>query len=177
MKAFTVIVMGVSGSGKSTVAQQLGARLNASFIDGDDLHPRANVEKMAAGAALTDTDRQPWLVRIRDAVFSLQQRNRRGVIVCSALKARYRDIIREGNQALVFLFLDGDEVLIASRMTQRQGHFMKTSMLRSQFEALERPAGEDDVITLPIDQPLEALIDQAQQAILHYYQVPPPLIE
>lgn len=158
---FSVVVMGVSGSGKSTIGEQLAKALNGTFIDGDDLHPRANVIKMAEGNPLTDEDRAPWLTRINDAVFSLEQRSRIGVVVCSALKKSYRDAIRANNEAVFFLFLDGPKHVILQRMAARQGHFMKPKMLDSQFDALERPAiDETDVMTVTIDMSPQQIVDK-----------------
>jgi gluconokinase len=166
MSGSSIIVMGVSGSGKSTVGAQLAAKLGAKFIDGDDLHPRANIVKMAQGEPLNDDDRVPWLERIRDAAFSLEQKNEHGVIVCSALKQSYRDQIRTGNQNLRFIFLDGDLGIITSRMRARQGHFMKVSMVESQFATLERPtSSETDVIRIEIHQEVELVVAQAYAAL------------
>lgn len=115
-----IVVMGVCGSGKSTVGERLAKELDAKFIDGDDLHPRANIQKMAGGTPLNDDDRAPWLERIRDAAYSTENKNEVGVIVCSALKRKYRDQIREGNESVQFLFLDGDYDLIMARMKSRR---------------------------------------------------------
>ncbi|WP_087018229.1 gluconokinase [Thaumasiovibrio subtropicus] len=163
-----IIVMGVSGSGKSSVGAGIAEALHAKFIDGDDLHPKANIDKMALGEPLNDSDRSPWLERIRDAVYSLNQKHEQGVIVCSSLKKSYRDQIRNGNTNLVFVYLDGDFDLIRHRMAARQGHFMKESMLRSQFDALECPTSEKDVIHITIDQPLEDIVRHAAQAITDF---------
>ncbi len=160
-----IVVMGVSGSGKSTVGKKIADTLGAKFIDGDDLHPRANIDKMASGNALTDSDRAPWLERINDAAYSLGQKNEHGVIVCSALKRRYRDTLRFGNNNLIFVFLDGEFELIRQRVNQRGGHFMKSSLLQSQFEALERPDCELDVVTVLIDMPLDAVVQAAVKEI------------
>lgn len=158
----SVIVMGVSGSGKSTLGVKLAARLKAKFIDGDDLHPRANIEKMASGQPLNDDDRTPWLCRIRDAAFSLEHKQEYGVIVCSALKRRYRDLIREGNQNVTFLFLDGDYALILARLRARKGHFMKTHMLDSQFATLEAPGDDEpDVVHVAIDADIDTVVTRA----------------
>ena len=116
-----IILMGVSGTGKSTVGQALAHALGAKFIDGDDLHPRNNIVKMATSQPLNDEDRQPWLTRIADVIFSLEQKNESGVLVCSALKKRYRDRLREGNAKLRFLWLTGDYDCILQRMRQRKG--------------------------------------------------------
>jgi gluconokinase len=162
MSGSSIIVMGVSGSGKSTVGAMLAAKFNAKFIDGDDLHPRANIVKMAQGEPLNDDDRTPWLERIRDAAFSLEQKNEHGVIVCSALKKQYRDQIREGNKNLRFLFLDGDFDLISNRMRARKGHYMKETMVESQFAALERPTScETDITTIEINQEIELVVSRA----------------
>ena len=158
---FSIVVMVVSGSGKSTVGEMLASALSATFIDGDDLHPRANVQKMAKGDPLDDDDRAPWLTRINDAVYNLEQRSRKGVIVCSALKKRYRDKIREDNQNLLFVFLDGPKHVILDRMATRAGHFMKPDMLDSQFAALERPGiNEHDVLTVTIDTAPDAIVER-----------------
>lgn len=165
MKGKSIIVMGVSASGKTTVGQQLARALNAKFIDGDDLHPKANILKMASGQPLNDHDREPWLERINDAVFSIKHKQETGVIVCSALKKQYRDRIRAGNDNLCFVFLDGSEAVIMERIQQREGHFMKAGMIKSQFDTLERPDQEQDVITLNIAASIPELVQQAMQQI------------
>ncbi len=153
------IVMGVSGSGKSAVANAVARELNAAFLDGDFLHPRANINKMAAGHALNDEDRAPWLKALNDAAFAMQRTNVVSLIVCSALKRRYRDLLREGNPNLYFIYLKGDFELIESRLKARKGHFFKPQMLVSQFETLEEPTqDEKDVLVVDIDQPLDAVV-------------------
>lgn len=142
-KSAAFIIMGVSSTGKSTVGEQLAKRINAKFIDGDDLHPKANVIKMSEGHALNDEDRAPWLERIRDAAFSIEKKNEAGVIVCSALKQVYRDKIREGNNNVIFLHLHADKAVITERMQNREGHFMPVSLLDSQFATLEMPSEEE----------------------------------
>ncbi|PPH24382.1 gluconokinase [Rathayibacter rathayi] len=136
-----VVVMGVSGSGKSTVASLLSGRLGWEFLEGDDLHPQANVDKMHAGIPLTDEDRAPWLAEIARV---LEQRIAAGasvVVTCSALRRRYRDVLRRND--LVFAHLAGSRDRIAARLASRVGHFMPTTLLDSQFEALE-PLGDDE---------------------------------
>ena len=165
MAGKSIIVMGVCGSGKSSVGLKVAQALGAKFIDGDDLHPRANIQKMAGGNPLNDEDRAPWLERIRDAAYSLEQKNEVGIIVCSALKRCYRDQIREGNQAVKFLFLDGGYDLILTRMKARHGHFMRESMLQSQFDTLERPDGEVGVHRIDIDGSLDQVIARAVHAL------------
>ena len=146
---YGIILMGVSGCGKTSVGSALAQALGAKFIDGDDLHPRANIQKMAGGSPLNDDDRAPWLARLNDAAYSLAHKNETGIIVCSALKRRYRDRLRDGNANLRFLFLDGEFELILARMQARAGHFMPVGLLQSQFEALERPADdESDVLRI-----------------------------
>ncbi|MBV7298713.1 gluconokinase [Enterovibrio paralichthyis] len=166
MAGSSVIVMGVCASGKTTVGEMLAKQLNRKFIDGDDLHPRANIQKMASGQPLNDDDRAPWLERIRDAAYSLESKNEHGVIVCSALKKKYRDQIREGNENVTFLFLDGDMALIMERMRARSGHFMKENMVKSQFETLERPEGEPKTLFIDIDCTLEEVVDRSVTAVL-----------
>ncbi|MEZ9708304.1 gluconokinase [Vibrio breoganii] len=165
MAGSSVIVMGVSGSGKSTIGELIAKKLKRKFIDGDDLHPRQNIQKMALGTPLDDNDRTPWLERIRDASFSLESKNEHGIIVCSALKKIYRDQIKEGNQNITFLFLDGDMGLIIERLRQRQGHFMKENMVKSQFEILERPDNESQTIIVKIEGSIESIVNQASALI------------
>lgn len=165
MAGKSIIVMGVSGSGKSSTGAKVAQMLGAKFIDGDDLHPRANIQKMASGAPLNDDDRAPWLERIRDAAYSLEQKSEVGVIVCSSLKRQYRDQIRDGNESVKFLFLDGDYELILARMKARHGHFMRESMLQSQFDTLERPDGEAGVCQVNIDGTFEQVVDRAITAL------------
>lgn len=160
-----IIVMGVCGSGKSSIGLKVANALGAKFIDGDDLHPRANIQKMAAGNPLNDEDRAPWLERIRDSAYSLERKNELGVIVCSALKKQYRDQIREGNDSVSFLFLDGSQSLILERMRARQGHFMREAMVQSQFDTLERPDGEPGVFRIDIDGTFEQVVDRAVTAL------------
>lgn len=153
------VVMGVCGCGKTTVGMALATELHARFIDGDDLHPRANVIKMRSGHPLDDTDRIPWLTRISDVFFSLANRSESGIVACSALKKQYRDLIRTGNTGLIFVHLYGSRELILKRMQQRRGHYMKEEMVNSQFECLEFPGPEEgDVINIDINAPLHEVI-------------------
>lgn len=133
--ATLVVVMGVSGSGKSTVGEMLARRLDLAYADADDLHPPENVAKMEAGIPLTDEDRYPWLDIVADWLTDHAADG--GIVTCSALKRRYRDRLREARPDLFFLHLDGSEELIAERMAKRSDHFMPGRLLRSQFEALE----------------------------------------
>ena len=145
------VVMGVCGSGKTSVGKALAAKFDATFIDGDDLHPRANIIKMASGHPLNDEDRAPWLERIGDVFFSLQRRSLSGVVVCSALKKKYRDISMD---------------TILERMAARQGHYMKKEMVQSQFDTLEVPGpDETDVVSVSIERPLDEVIAAAIEAV------------
>ncbi len=155
------VVMGVCGSGKSTIGKAIAEHFHSCFIDGDDLHPRANIIKMREGRPLNDEDRIPWLTRLNDVLFSMENRKQSGVIVCSALKRKYRDMLRQGNEGLIFIHLYGSKELIRERMLKRQGHFMKEDMLNSQFEALEFPDSENDVINIDIKDPPEQIVSQA----------------
>lgn len=156
---YIFVLMGVSGSGKSAVASHVAHELQGAFLDGDFLHPRSNITKMASGEPLNDDDRQPWLKALNDAAFAMQRTNKVSLIVCSALKKSYRDILREGNPNLRFVYLKGDFDLIESRLKERKGHFFKTQMLVTQFETLEEPtADERDVLVVDIDQPLDGVV-------------------
>jgi gluconokinase len=136
----TVVVMGVSGSGKSTVGAALAQRLRVPFVDADTLHSPANIAKMTAGLPLDDDDRYPWLERVGDW---LAAHPAGGVASCSALKRKYRDQLRRHLPALEFLHLDGSPELIRRRLASRPDHFMSPALLRSQFDALE-PLGDDE---------------------------------
>jgi len=163
----SIVVMGVCGCGKSTIGEQISKVMGYKFIDGDDLHPKANIIKMSSGKALNDQDRAPWLERIRDAAFSLEQKNETGVIVCSALKKSYREQIRDGNQHVNFIYLDASIDLIMRRMTARKGHFMQTNMVNGQFATLEPPTNEPQVASVDIDGTREQVIERAIKALTH----------
>ena len=149
-----VVIMGVSGCGKSSVGAGLAARLGLNYRDGDDLHPPENVAKMRAGMPLTDGDRWPWLDRVGEVLLAEAP----VIVGCSALKRVYRDRIRTAaGGPVTFVHLAGSQEVIAARMALRQGHYMPLSLLDSQFAALEPPAAEE-AITVSIDQPLEAIV-------------------
>ena len=159
-----LIVMGVSGCGKSTMAAALSERLGLDMVDGDDLHLPESVAKMRAGIALQDDDRWPWLERIGNYLSQPHAQGR--VVACSALKRIYRDRIREQAGDVCFVFLDGDFDLIQKRMHQRVGHYMQPGLLDSQFRTLEKPqADEPDVIRLPITEPVQDMVEQALNAL------------
>lgn len=138
-----IVVMGVSGSGKSTIAGMLGRALGWSFAEGDDFHPAANVRKMAEGHPLTDEDRRPWLQAIRDWMTAEALAGRDSVISCSALKREYRDVLRQGPGRLTFVLLAVDRDVLKSRLERRPQHFMPATLLESQLRTLE-PLGEDE---------------------------------
>lgn len=155
-----LVVMGVSGSGKSTIAAQLAERIGGTFIDGDDLHPQSNVDKMHAGHPLDDADRWPWLDRVAGALNDHATASGGVVLACSALKRVYRDRIREGTAGRVrFAFLDVGFAEIERRLKSRVGHFMPNQLLRSQFDTLERPGtDETDVMTVAADGPAGSIV-------------------
>ena len=154
-----LVVMGVSGSGKSTVADRLAARLGWRFEDGDSFHPASNVAKMSAGQPLTDEDRWPWLQAIADEIDRLSAAGERAVIACSALKRAYRAVLVHGRDDVRIVFLDGTPDLIAARLAVRKGHFMPPGLLASQFRTLERPEADERPITVSIDAPVEQIVD------------------
>ena len=153
-----LIVMGVSGSGKSTIASHLAERLGWAFEDGDKFHPPSNVAKMSAGHPLTDEDRWPWLQAIADEVDRICESGGHVVIACSALKRAYRDVLIHGRKDIGLVFLDGRQSLIAERMARRQNHFMPPGLLDSQFKTLERPDASEHPLTVSIDAPVETIV-------------------
>nr|WP_233507135.1 gluconokinase [Jiangella anatolica] len=146
-----LVVMGVSGSGKTTVATRLADRLGRPFAEADDMHPAANVAKMAAGTPLTDEDRAPWLATVRDWLTAEAERGRSAVVTCSALRRRYRDVLRGAAGGVTFVFLDGDPELLAERMRRRKGHFMPPSLLESQLDTLEPLEPDEDGVRVLVD--------------------------
>jgi gluconokinase len=154
-----LVVMGVSGSGKSTIGETLAGRLGWRFEDGDRFHPASNVAKMSAGQPLTDDDRRPWLEAIADEIDRVCKAGQRMVVACSALKRAYREILLHGRNDVRIVFLDGTEALIASRLAQRKGHFMPPGLLASQFQTLEPPGPSERPITVSIDATIETIVD------------------
>ena len=145
-----LVLMGVSGCGKTTIAQILAERLGWAFKEGDALHPQANVDKMAAGHPLDDADRAPWLAKVADWVDARLDAGQSGVITCSALKRAYRGLINRRGQGVEFVYLHGSRELIAARLATRQGHFMPQSLLASQFATLEEPGADEPAIRVEI---------------------------
>ncbi|PRY62461.1 MULTISPECIES: gluconokinase [Glycomyces] len=167
MSATCLVVMGVSGSGKSTVAELLADRLGWPFTEGDELHPAANIAKMSAGIPLTDADREPWLRIIRDRISAAASQGRSTVVTCSALRRAYRDILREADARVRFVHLDGSRELIGERLAHRGGHFMPPSLLDSQFAALEPLGpGEDGLVVNVADTPAD-IADQVLAFLEH----------
>lgn len=162
----SIVVMGVCGTGKSTVAEKLAQTCGYKFVDGDDLHPKENVEKMSRGEALNDLDRLPWLENIQALIHQHEQENISLVIVCSALKKIYRDILRRDNTPL-FVFLEGEKTLIAQRLEKRSGHFMKPTMLETQLATLEipNPIEEPDVSAISIAGSIDEIVHAAKVCI------------
>jgi gluconokinase len=151
--------MGVSGSGKSTIADKLAERLGWTFEDGDRFHPKSNVAKMSAGVPLTDEDRWPWLQAIADEIDRVCTAGEHAVIACSALKRAYRDVLVHGRSDVRIVYLKGTQELIASRLAQRKGHFMPPGLLDSQFKTLEPPNQSEHPVTVSIDASVDAIVD------------------
>jgi len=152
-----LVLMGVSGCGKTTIARLLAARLHWAFEEGDALHPQANVDKMHAGHPLDDADRAPWLAKVAEWVEGRLDAGECGVITCSALKRAYRDLIDRRGHGVEFVYLHGSRELIASRLNARQGHFMPPSLLDSQFATLEEPAADEPAIRVEIGASAESV--------------------
>jgi carbohydrate kinase (thermoresistant glucokinase family) len=145
-----IVVMGVSGSGKTTVAAMLAGALGARFLEGDDVHPRANVEKMRSGTPLTDADRLPWLEAIARQIDAWRAGGEKGVVTCSALKKAYRDIIVGNRPEVALVYLKGSRDLIQRRMVARHEHFMPVALLDSQFATLQEPGAEEHPVAVEI---------------------------
>jgi gluconokinase len=154
-----IVLMGVSGTGKTEVGTRLAHALNGEFAEGDDYHPPANVEKMRSGVPLDDADRRPWLEILSREIGAWLDAGKTVVLACSALKQSYRDILKAGRPGVRFVHLEGDEALIRSRLEGRHGHYMPASLLDSQFAALEDP---EDAITVGIDATPESIVAEIQ---------------
>jgi gluconokinase len=159
-----IIVMGVAGSGKSTIGLALAHALGWRYIDADDLHPAANIAKMSRGEALTDVDRQPWLDEVRGEIVRARSRGESLVIACSALKVRYRQHLAAGDRDVVFAYLAVSPDVLAERLAARQNHFAGPTLLDSQLEALEAPSPKDALV-LDAHQPPTSLVSAIRRAL------------
>lgn len=159
-----IIVMGVAGSGKTTVGKALAQRLGWDFFDADDFHSHESIAKMTQGIPLTDADRVPWLVSLHQLISSALAQGRPGVLACSALKDRYRLQLLEGNEGVQIVYLKGGYDLIWSRLSERKDHYMKPYMLKSQFEAMEEPR---TALTLDVSKAVRDLVQEILETLKH----------
>jgi gluconokinase len=160
-----LVVMGVSGSGKSTIADKLAGRIGWRYEDGDKFHPASNVAKMSAGHPLTDEDRWPWLQAIADEIDRACRAGEHVVIACSALKHSYRDVLVHGRNDVRIIYLDGTQKLIADRLARRKGHFMPPDLLTSQFATLEPPGADENPLTVSIDASVDEIVDDIKSQL------------
>ena len=154
-----VIIYGVSGAGKTTVGQLLARELGWHFLEADEFHPAANIEKMHSGHPLTDEDRWPWLESLRELITRCIARGENAVLACSALKRAYREHLRVSKEVKL-VFLRGDYELIAEQLRRRHGHFMNARLLRSQFADLEEPKADEDVLTIELGRVPHELVEE-----------------
>jgi gluconokinase len=155
-----LVIMGVSGSGKSTIGELLSERLGWTFEEGDSLHPAANVEKMAAGIPLTDDDRWPWLAKIADWIDARLDTGENGIVTCSALKRSYRNVLNRRGSGVEFVYLAVELAELTERVEHREGHFMPASLLDSQLEALEVPSASEPAIQVDADPDARLVVDR-----------------
>ncbi|GBQ88056.1 gluconokinase [Gluconacetobacter johannae DSM 13595] len=153
-----LVIMGVSGSGKTTVAEGLHNILGWPYQEGDLLHPKANVDKMAAGIPLTDEDRWPWLALCRQWIDARIAEGGGGILTCSALKRAYRDVLRQGTDQVVFVYLKVPEPILQARLARRKGHYMPPSLLPSQLATLEEPAPDEHALVIDIESTVAEVI-------------------
>ena len=156
-----IIIFGVSGSGKTTVGKLLAQELGWRFLEADDFHPAANIQKMRSGRPLTDEDRRPWLDCLRKQIEQLLSAGENAVIACSALKRAYRDRLRVGDE-IRFVFLCGDYALIEKQLRSRHEHFMNAELLQSQFDALEKPRPDEHALTVALGRTPEEIVDEIE---------------
>lgn len=164
-----LVVMGVAGCGKTTIARMLVERLGWRFQEGDALHPPANVAKMSAGTPLTDDDRWPWLHTIAGVMDGWRAEGASGIVTCSALKRAYRDILVDGHPDVRIVHLAGEKALIAARMAARKGHFMPTALLDSQFATLEPPGAEENPIVVDIGAEAETIVQALEEKVRVFF--------
>ncbi len=160
-----IVVMGVSGCGKSTVGRALAHALHLPYVEGDDLHPPQNVVLMAAGTPLTDDDRQGWLAAVAQSLCDGAARNGGVVVACSALKRSYRDRLRAAAPQVLFVHLQGTQALLAQRLAQRKGHYMPATLLQSQFDTLEPPMPDEDALQIDVGPEPEVIVARVLVAL------------
>jgi len=166
-----IVVMGVAGSGKTTVGTLLARELGWPFYEGDDFHPQQNVDKMARGEPLTDQDRWPWLARLAALIRTLTSSGQPAIVACSALKASYRHLLAGGRGDVRFVYLQADESLIRQRLKAREGHFMRADLLASQFEALEEP---QDALVVDASEAPQLLVQRIRRKLRLGPETPAP---
>lgn len=154
-----IIIFGVSGAGKTTIGKLLAEELGWGFVEADDFHPGANIDKMRRGIPLTDEDRWPWLERLRELIKKCVEAGENAVLACSALKRVYRQQLRTSDE-VKFVFLRGDYALIAKQLHRRRGHFMEPELLQSQFADLEEPKPDEDALTIELGGTPRELVDE-----------------
>ncbi|MEN9870321.1 MAG: hypothetical protein RLZZ171_1309 [Cyanobacteriota bacterium] len=157
------VIMGVSGTGKSTIGKLLSDRTGWDFYDADDFHSPVNLDKLNRGIALTDSDRLPWLNELQQLIAQVLNSKKQGILACSALKAQYRQILQGGSSEVVFIYLKGDYDCIQNRVQQRTGHFMNPSLLRSQFDTLEEP---QNALTIDVALNPGAMVEEILKKII-----------
>ncbi len=160
-----IVVMGVSGCGKSTVGRALARALDVSYVEGDDLHPPRNVALMAAGTPLRDADRQGWLAAVAQCLDDEVARSSGVVVACSALKRSYRDRLRAAAPDVLFVHLQGPQALLAQRLAQRKGHYMPAVLLQSQYETLEPPLPDEDALSVDVGPAPETIVAELLAAL------------
>ena len=163
-----IVVMGVASSGKTVTGKAIARRLHAPFLDGDDFHPPANKDKMRAGIPLADEDRWPWLQALARALRDTAEPKGVSIGACSALKRAYRDyLVQQAGEPILFVYLEGDAAVIGARIASRQHEYMPASLLASQFATLEVPGPDENVLSLPVTLPVEAIAERVVKAVPH----------